>query len=387
MDASRFIARKLRFQGRMATVSTAISFFVIIIAVAISGGFRHEIRDALAGLSGDVRLTGETMNLYGESAPVSTVPSYLEKMEAVEGVESITPAIYRAGIVKNGDIIHGVLFKGIPGDDSLSMEAVIPERLAGILKVGEGDRLLSYFIGEKIKARRFRVAKVEDSAIDDGDRLVVTVPIEDLRRLNGWEADQASALEVRLKDRFRARGVPTAKATELGSISMLYAREDDPVFIATSSEQQYPQIFDWLQLIDTNVLAILVLMTLVAGFNMISGLLILLFRHIGTIGILKASGMTDRAISKVFLRVSSRAILTGMAVGNALALLFCLIQGTTHLLKLNPANYFIPFVPVSVNVPAILAADMAAWAAIMLLLTIPCLYISGIDPADTVRVK
>ena len=387
MDASRFIARKLRFQGRMATVSTAISFFVIIIAVAISGGFRHELRQGLADLSGDVRLTGETMNLYGESSPVCATPSYMDKLEAVEGVAAITPVIYRAGIVKNGDSIHGVLFKGIPADDSLSMKAVIPERLARILSLKEGDGMLSYFIGEKIKARRFRVVKVENSIVDDGDKLVVTVPIGDLRRLNGWEPDQASALEVRLKDRFRARGVPTAKATELGSVSMLYAGEDDPVFIATSSEQQYPQIFDWLQLIDTNVLAILLLMTLVAGFNMISGLLILLFRHIGTIGILKASGMTDRAISKVFLRVSSRAILTGMAAGNALALLFCLVQGTTHLLKLNPANYFIAFVPVSVNIPAILAADLAAWAAIMLLLTLPCLYISRIDPADSVRVK
>ena len=112
-----------------------------------------------------------------------------------------------------------------------------------------------------------------------------------------------------------------------------------------------------------------------------------IFALAGTIGILKASGMTDKAISKVFLRVSSRAILTGMAAGNALALLFCLVQGTTHLLKLNPANYFIAFVPVSVNIPAILAADLAAWAAIMLLLTLPCLYISRIDPADSVRVK
>ena len=145
------------------------------------------------------------------------------------------------------------------------------------------------------------------------------------------------------------------------------------------------QSFDWLNLLDFNVWVILILMTVVAGFNMVSGLLILLFRSISTIGTLKSLGMTDRAIGKVFLRVSSRLVLTGMAIGNGLALLFCLVQGTWHLIKLNPVNYFVSWVPVHVNLPLILLADLVAYGAIMLILLIPTLFIARVDPAKTVR--
>jgi len=135
------------------------------------------------------------------------------------------------------------------------------------------------------------------------------------------------------------------------------------------------------------VLFILILMTIVAGFNMISGLLIMLFENISTIGLLKSLGMNDRAISKVFLTSAAVLVLKGMLAGNALALLFCLVQDRTHFLKLDPENYFVSFVPVEVDVPAVLLADAAAFVVIMLLLLIPTLFISKVDPAQTVRVK
>ena len=133
--------------------------------------------------------------------------------------------------------------------------------------------------------------------------------------------------------------------------------------------------------------AALLLMSVVAGFNMISGLLILLFRHVSTIGTLKTLGMGDRAVAGVFLRVGARTAAIGMAAGNALALLFCLVQGTTHWIKLNPENYFVSFVPVHVNLAGILLADAAAFAGILLLLLIPTLFISRVDPARTVKAE
>ena len=131
----------------------------------------------------------------------------------------------------------------------------------------------------------------------------------------------------------------------------------------------------------------ILLMTLVAGFNMISGLLIMLFENISTIGLLKSLGMTDRSIAKVFLASAASLVGKGMLIGNAAALLFCMIQGTTHLLRLDPENYYVSFVPVHVDFGMILLADVAAFAAIMILLLIPCLFISKVDPARTVRVK
>ena len=128
-------------------------------------------------------------------------------------------------------------------------------------------------------------------------------------------------------------------------------------------------------------------MILVAGFNMVSGLLILLFRNISTIGTLKAMGMDDRSIAGVFLRVAAKVVARGMLIGNAVALLFCLVQHLTHFVHLNPDNYFVSYVPVRVDLPQLLLVDALAFAAIMLIMLLPSLFIARVDPADTVRVK
>ena len=128
-------------------------------------------------------------------------------------------------------------------------------------------------------------------------------------------------------------------------------------------------------------------MTIVAGFNMISGLLIMLFENISTIGLLKSLGMTDRAISKVFLSSSAVLVLKGMAVGNIIAAVLCTLQNATKVLKLDPENYFVSYVPVNLDFGMILTADVLSFVIIMLLLLIPCLFISKVDPAETVRVR
>lgn len=386
MDASRFIASRLRFKGKIAVVSVAVSFFIMIVAVAISSGFRREIRAGVSSISGDIQLTPSALNYVNEEDPVNAAPAYLPELEAMAGVRAVTPVVYRAGIVKQGDQIQGVLFKGVPGGpDSLGVR--IPSRLSELLGLQVGDKMLTYFVGERIKVRRFTVAEIYPSIIESDESLLVLAGLEDLQRLNGWEAGEVSALEVTLDDRYKAPERIEKMSGEVGTLALLHAGDTDDPTVATSVIRKYPQLFNWLNLIDLNVLLILALMTVVAGFNMISGLLILLFRHVSTIGTLKSMGMTDRAISSVFLRLSSTLVLKGMALGNGAALLFCLIQGTTRLIRLDPANYFVSFVPVSVNLPMILLSDIIAYGVIMLLLLIPCLFISKVDPARTVRAQ
>ena len=282
-----------------------------------------------------------------------------------------------------------MLFKGVQQPDSAlsGLGISIPSRLSELLDLKEGDDLQAYFVGERVKVRKFHIRSVYRSLVNTDDNLQIFADIKDLQRLNGWEEDEASALEVSLDDRSRRTSSMKELTDEIGTLALLMAGTYDDALVAQSSMDRFPQIFDWLNLIDFNVVAILILMTIVAGFNMISGLLILLFQNISTIGTLKSMGMTDRSISSVFLRVSSSLVLKGMAIGNALALLFCLIQGTTHLLKLNPENYFISFVPVSVNIPMILLADVISYLVIMVLLLIPTMFISKVDPAQTVRAQ
>lgn len=386
MSASRFISGRLKVRERTVMASIAVSFLVIILAVSISGGFRYEIRRGLSQMSGDIQLSGVGNPVTSELHPIASRPSYMDRLESIEGVESITPVIYRAGIIKKDSDIQGIMVKGLP--DSLSgLGAVIPSKLADLFSLKEGDRMNVYFIGETLKARNFTVRGIYQSTLDTKDNLVIYAGLSDLQRLNGWSEDEVSALEITLEDRWKEGEALRSVTAETGWTVLHHMSDNDPTLFASSVEDRYPQLFQWLALIDTNVLVILILMTIVAGFNMISGLLIILFRNTSTIGTLKSMGMTDREVGKVFLSLSAGMLLKAMAAGNALAFLFCFIQGRWHLIKLNAADYFVPYVPVRLDIPGTVLADAAAFAVIMLLLLIPSIYISKIDPAKTMKAE
>lgn len=387
MTHTFFIASRLRYKRRIVTISIAISYIIMIVAVAVSSGFRSEVRDALSQMGGDIQLCPSNLNFLDEAQPINSNPSYLSQLRELKQVESVHPAVYRAGIMKVGENIHGVLIKGVQTDDTTALAVSIPRRLAKVSGLSEGDKVLTYFVGEKVKARNFKVTSIYDPVVETDDNLIVYANIADLRRLNGWGDDDASMLEVNLKSQYRDKQQIEATTQEVGFIAYAGADEDDTNVFASSVSSRYPQLFDWLDLLDFNVLFVLVLMMIVAGFNMISGLLITLFENISTIGVFKAMGMTDKAISKIFLSSSATLVLKGMAIGNAVALLFCFIQGTFHLLKLNPTNYFVSFVPVNLNLLSVLTVDCISFVVIMLLLLIPCAFISKVDPADTVRVR
>ena len=383
MVADSFISRKIKFKGNIAAVATAVSFFVIIVAVAVSSGFRHSIRDGVADMTGDIKITPY---VSGGQDPVP-MPRHLpseEKILAIPGVTGIVPVVSRAGIVKNGEIVHGVIVKGIPGQaggDGLAVS--IPHRLAEITGLKAGEDLTTYFVGEKVRARKFHITEEHRDIIETDDNLLVYAGLEDMQRLNGWDSTSVSQLEVRVRD-----ASPKALRDIEARINFILSTsedEDENGLFVISSARSYPQIFDWLGLLDVNVLIVLILMTLVAGFNMISGLLVMLLRNIPLIGTLKSLGMQDRAIGRLFVRIGAEAVLKGMLTGNALAFLFCLVQGWTHLIKLDPANYFVSFVPVHLPFWGILGADLAAFAGIVLLMWLPALSISKIDPAQTVK--
>ena len=389
MDASLYIGRRLRFKGKIVMACVAVSFLIMIIAVAVSSGFRHEIRRGISSVAGDVQLTRPDMNYLEEGSPVNASPSYLSVIEELPCTDAVLPAVYRVGIVKDGEDIYGVVVKGRPGrvSDSLALAVAVPESFAQKTGISVGDRMLTYFVGERMQVRQFNVAEIYESGVEPDGKFLIYADIEDMRRLNGWSADQASLLEVVLKPDFKTEKGMKEAASQIGFIMNTYEQEDDDTLIASSAVSRYPQLFGWLSLIDFNVFFILLLMTIVAGFNMISGLLIMLFENISTIGLLKSLGMTDMSISKVFLSSSAVLVLKGMAIGNAAGILFCLIQGTTHLLRLDPENYFVSYVPVHLDFGMIIVADIAAMAVIMLLLLIPSLFISKVDPAQTVRVR
>ena len=368
-------------------ICIAVSFFVMITAVAISSGFRGELRSSLSDISGDILLSAPDLNIMNEARPVDAGGESVSHVASSELVSSLVPVVWRAGIVKHGEGMHGVVVKGLPSfrSDSVALGVSIPRRLAKEAGLNPGDRMLTYFIGEDMKVRQFNVTAVHDALVETDDRYIVYASLEDMQRLNGWHEDQVSAIEVHLADGIDDEDEIYEATQEIGSIVSLY--QEDDALVATSSVSRYPQLFSWLSLIDFNVGIILLLMTIVAGFNMISGLLIFLFENISTIGILKSMGMSTRYISMVFLAVSARTAAKGMVLGNLLAMMFCIIQGTTHILKLNPENYYVSFIPVDIDPAVILMTDVISFVLIMILLLIPCLFIAKVDPARTVSIR
>lgn len=377
----------------MAAVAIAVSFFIIIVAVAVSAGFRSSVRDGVAAMTGDVHIE-PFVSFGGNPVPM---PAHLPSEEAIlalPGVVSVQPSAVRSGIVKSGDVIHGVVVKGVASDVGLSPSVIlsasegslpisIPHRLAEITGLGIGDDMVTYFVGEKVRVRKFHIVDVHRDLVELDDNLLVYARLEDIQRLNGWSADEVSCLDVRLSE----SALRKETAWRISHLLMNNGFEEEERLIVSASEDAYSQIFDWLKLLDFNVLVILILMTVVAGFNMVSGLLIMLLRNISTIGTLKTLGMRDSAIGTLFVRIGARAVLRGMLIGNALALLFCFIQGHWHLIPLDPANYFVSWVPVHVNLLWILAADAAAFVGILALLWLPSLVIASIDPAETVKAE
>mgnify|MGYP003503862514 CR=1 FL=1 len=179
MDASFFIASRLRFKGRLVVVSITISYLVMIVALAVSSGFRQEIRSGLSDICGDVQLTPQNMDPYDGQAHISTSAFYMPLVEAVDGVDEVRPVVYRAGIVKNEENIHGVLFKGVHREDTVSLGVSIPRRLAEIGKLKPGDRITTLMQKmadseddtSEVETDSFTLSSnwsLEDSALPDG---------------------------------------------------------------------------------------------------------------------------------------------------------------------------------------------------------------------------
>ena len=376
MNHTLFISSRLKTRRTVVAISIAVSYVVMIVAMAVSAGFRQEIRNGVAEIGGDVQLSPLGLNIL-EDAYVETDSVAVAGISAVDGVVSVEPVIYRAGIVKASDNIHGVILKGVPSDDTVALAVSIPERLARVSGLKPGDRMLTYFVGEKVKARSFNVSSVYQPVVEADQQMSVYADVHDLRRLYGWNENQASMMEVTMAPSYRSPERLRDAALQMGGYGMY----------ASPSVERYPQLFDWLGLLDFNVIFILVLMMIVAGFNMVSGLLITLFENISTIGIFKSMGMTARSISMVFLASSASVVLKGMAAGNIIAVVICLLQDKFHIMKLDPVNYFVSFVPVDMSFTDILVLDVVSFVLIMVILLIPCRFIYRVDPAETVKVR
>ena len=415
MNLNLFIAKKIKGSGLSSTsngiacVSVAISIAVILAAVAISGGFKKEIGRRAAGFTGEILMTVPGMDYMNDVYPLQADLSYLPDIERIPGVKAVSEAAYKPGMIKAENDVHGVMFKGVDSTYSLdffadfltegslpdfsgqrmSDQVLISKRLATMLGYGVGDRISVYFIGEQVRVRRLVISGLYEIQLEDLDERLALMDIRQIRRLNGWDEHDVSCLEISLGgDGGKAAARRRAEVYDaIGEIIMAKDQPLDAPVVVRQISEIYPGLFDWLALLDLNVLVVMVLMMAVAGFNMISGLLIILFERISMIGLLKSLGMRTSSICKIFIFRGGAIVLKGMVWGNALALVVLLLQKWLKIITLDPDNYFVNFVPVEISLYHILLVDAAAFAVMLLIMILPSLFISGVSPDRTLKVS
>ena len=387
---------------RIAMGGIAVGLAVMIVAVAVVIGFKHEVRGKVVGLGSDITITNFDAQKSYETVPVVAGDSLLDVLRASEGVKHVQCYSTKPGMIMTDDNFLGMVLKGVSqeydwtflkkhlqegeipafSDSASTNRTLVSRTIANKLHLQTGDKLYTYYIeGDNVRARRLEVAGIYQTNFSLYDDLFLITDLYTVNRLNSWATDQVSGIEIEVADYNQLEAVSESLSEQ---VDMKNDRFGNTYYTRTVEESN-PQIFAWLDLLDMNVWVILFLMTGVAGFTMISGLLIIILERTNMIGILKALGADNLAIRKVFLSFSVFLIGRGMFWGNVVGLLFVGVQSYFRLFKLDPVTYYVDSVPVEFNLWWWVLLNVCTLIVSVLMLVGPSYLIAHIHPAKSIR--
>ena len=412
--AEYFIAERIhsggisgkRFAGPVIKVATAgivLGVTVMLPSLAIGNGFKKEIREKVSGFSSHIQVVNYDFNQSFESNPITHDSLLVGRLRAISGIQNVQRFITKPGLLKTNNEIQGLVLKGIgkdyqtdfleniltagqlPRTDSTasSNDLLLSEALAQLLQLQVGDEVFMYFFQEQIRIRRFTVCGLFNSHLPDFDKSFAITDLRILQRLNGWETDEIAGYELVLQD--FAQLDPLGQAVYEETADVLSASGN--LLRTQTIRQTHPPIFGWLDLLDMNIAVIILLIVLVAGFNMISGLLILILERTNMIGLLKSLGMADWPLRRIFIYLATRIALKGLLWGNALGLGLAMLQKHLGWARLDPANYFLDTVPIALPLHHILLLNIGALAAIFLMMIGPSYLAARISPVKALRLE
>ncbi len=378
---------------KIAILSIALGLGVMIISMAVVTGFQHEIREKVIGFGGHIQITNYDYNISFEPQPINKKQAFLEEAGMTPGVEHIQVFATKPGIIKTDDDMHGVILKGIGPDfnwsffsDKITMgnildihdtirsnEVIVSGIIARRLHLEINDDVFMYFIQDPPRIRRFKLAGIYDTGLEELDKIFVIGDLRHIQRLNDWDIQQIGGFEVLVS------GFEHIDQVQDKIFDIIPYHLD-----AKSIRNLYPQIFDWLNLLDMNVYVIIVLMILVAGINMITTLLISVLEKTNAIGILKAVGGSNTMIRRVFLYHAGMLISKGMLWGNIAGIAICVIQAQFGIITLSPESYYVSEVPVNLRVSHILLLNTGTFVVSMAMLIVPSYIIARISPVRAI---
>lgn len=387
---------------RIATAGVAVGLAVMIVSVCIVLGFKHTIRDKVIGFGSHITVAN-FMTIHGsDQRPIAMPDSMLKALRSVNGVKHVQRYALKQGILKTDSDFLGVVFKGIASeydttfihnniisgsipafsDEASHNKIVISKIMADMLKIKAGDKVFAYFIdNDNVRMRRFLVSGIYQTNLTQYDKSICFTDLYTAVRLNGWDTGQVTGAELTVKDFSKVQDVEDVLVSKVNRTTDSYGE----TYSSETIQESNPQIFSWLDLLDLNVWIILALMLCVAGFTMISGLLIIILERTNMIGVLKALGAKNKTIRKTFLWFAVFIIGKGMIIGNIIGLGLVLIQKFTGLVTLDPSTYYVKTVPVEINILLIVLLNVATLLISVFVLIAPSFLISRIHPAKSMR--
>ena len=404
MKATRFISSRIFSLSKenlsstvmkIAMLSIALGIAIMLISISVVVGFKNQIKDKVIGFVSPIQIQVLNQNESMEETPF-VYDSLVKSRLQLPFIKSIHQTANKAGIIKTDSEIQGVVLKGVDkdynwdyissnivtgslpeyNDAERSNDVIISKIISDKMHLGVGDDIRIWFVGEDMKARgrKFSVKGIYETGLVECDERFVYCDLNQIRRLNGWENDEVGHLEIMLTE-----GVDIEEANNI-----IYYSIPTNLLSLTASDL-YPQIFDWLELQDMNVVIIIALMLMVSGVTIISMLLIIVLERTSTIGVLKAMGADNAFVRKIFLQRSRKILLIGMLIGNAFGLGLCVIQKYTEFIKLSPESYYLSSVPIELNLWYILMLNVGTFLLWVLMMLIPTMVINNVKPSKSIR--
>ncbi len=385
----------------IATAGIAVGLTVMILTLAITRGFKSQIRDKVMGFSQHITVTNSRVGLGVVEDPVTCNESAMKALLSQGLVDHVQPYINKPCIIRTDEAFHGFMLKGIgpeydrtflnrymvrggfpePKDSLGNNWVVLSRNIADMLGLDVGSRADVYFMQSQVRIRRLTVTGIYETGFLEYDRMFGIAELQLLQRLNDWEPYEYSGLEI---------GLTSVNDVEDGYFQVREVVNDlenltGEDYLVRTLYDTHSGLFAWLEVLDLNVWIILALMLGIAGFTMISGLLIIIFERTATIGTLKSLGASNKTVRKIFLRLASYIILKGMAIGNAVGIVVCLVQQWFHLFPLDPANYYLDSVPMQLGAGWLIILNVTMFLLSMLMMLLPSAVISRIVPSKSIR--
>lgn len=388
---------------KIAVAAVALSVAVMIVSMSVIIGFKNEIMDKVVGFGSCVNIVNRETGGNYETMPISSEQDFFPSIENEQGINHIQRYVMKPAILKSGADILGVIIKGVGGEYDFKFfednmvegcapkiiagqktdSMLISKRMADLLNLKLGDKVVAYFVQDPPRMRKYTVSGIYQTGLEDYDKLLCFTDMTDIQKINGWNDNQISGFEVMIDD--------FSKLEDMSSLVREYAgyqiSEDGAMLRVTNVKDNNRQLFDWITLTEMNVYVILAIMFFVAFVNMSTAMLIIIFERAAMIGIMKAVGSCNWLIRKIFIIQSAHITSRGVVIGNIVAAVLILLEQYFHLVGLDPASYYVDHVPAEFQLWYFVAIDLGTVLVMSIMLVLPSMAISKMEPAKVVNFR